>query len=255
MGFDAEWLDLRAPADDRARDAGLLDRAIAYAGPGARMLDLGCGTGATVRAFAASRATSLDWCLLDNDQALLDLAREHHPAADIRPCDLTDLDAVPLTDVTMVTASALFDLVSEDWVIRLSDRLAQHRIALYAALSYDGVMRWSPEDRDDAEVTDRFNLHQCGDKGFGPALGAEAAVRMTALLTARGYEVFSARSPWHLGPQEARLQDALLSGIAGAAQDAGFDDAGGWAARRRGAISHGRAEIGHVDVLALPGGG
>lgn len=255
MGFDAEWLALRAPADDRARDAGLLGRAIAHADPGARILDLGCGTGATVRAFASAGAVSPDWCLVDKDPALLDLARGHHPKAEIRHCDLTDLDAVPMTDVRMVTASALFDLVSEDWAARLFDRLARHRIALYAALSYDGVMRWSPEDQDDAEVTDRFNRHQCGDKGFGPALGPKASARMTALLTARGYEVFSAPSPWNLGPQEARLQGALLSGIAGAAQDAGFDDAGGWAARRRGTICHGRAEIGHVDILALPGGG
>ncbi len=255
MGFDAEWLDLRAPADDRARDADLLHRAIAYAGPGVRMLDLGSGTGATVRAFAAAGAGSLDWCLLDNDPALLDLARRQHPEAEVRICDLSDFDAIPLAGVRMVTASALFDLVSEDWVIRLIDRWARHRIALYAALSYNGVIRWSPEDQDDAAVTDRFNHHQCGNKGFGSALGPEAATRMTALLTARGYEVFSAPSPWHLGPQEARLQDALLLGIAGAAQAAGFGDAGAWATRRRDAIGHGRVEIGHVDVLALPGGG
>ncbi|MEQ8901756.1 MAG: class I SAM-dependent methyltransferase [Roseovarius sp.] len=255
MGFDAEWLDLRAPADDRARDADLLQRAIAYAGSGVRMLDLGCGTGSTVRAFAAAGAESLDWCLLDNDPALLDLARRHHPEAEVRICDLSDLDAVPLTDVKMVTASAVFDLVSEDWVIRLIDRLARHRIALYAALSYNGVMRWSPEDQDDAAVTERFNHHQCGNKGFGSALGPEAATRMTSLLAARGYDVFSAPSPWVLEPSEAPLQDALLSGIAGAAHEAGFDDAAGWAARRRDAIGHARAEIGHMDVLALPGGG
>jgi len=255
MGFDAEWLDLRAPADDRARDAGLLHRAIAHAGPGARMLDLGCGTGATVRAFAAAGAGALDWCLLDNDPALLSLARRHHPEAEVRVCDLSDLETVDLADVRMVTASALFDLVSEDWASRLFDRLARHRIALYAALSYDGVMHWSPEDRDDAAVTECFNHHQCGDKGFGPALGPQAVARMTALLTACGYEVFSAPSPWVLEPSEARLQDALLSGIAAAAQEAGFDDAGGWAARRRDAIGHGRAEIGHLDILALPGGG
>jgi SAM-dependent methyltransferase len=255
MSFDAEWLDLRAPADDRARDADLLHRAIVYAGPGVRMLDLGSGTGATVRAFAAAGAGSLDWCLLDNDPALLGLARRHHPEAEVRICDLSDVDAIPLAEVRMVTASALFDLVSEDWAARLFDRLAQYRIALYAALNFDGVMCWRPDDRDDTKVTDHFNLHQCGDKGFGPALGPNASTRMTALLAARGYDVFSAPSPWVLEPSEARLQDALLSGIAEAAQEAGFDDAAGWATRRRDAIGHARAEIGHVDVLALPGGG
>lgn len=252
MGFDASWLELRAPADARARDAGLLTRAIAHADAGMRILDLGCGTGATVRAFAAAGAAPLDWCLVDNDPALLRLAHARHPQADIHPCDLSDLDAVPLADVRMVTASALLDLVSGEWAARLADLLARHRIALYAALSYDGVMRWTPEDRDDAGVTDHFNHHQCRDKGFGPALGPQGAARMAALLSARGYDVFSAPSPWRLGPDEAALQEALLSGIADAAEEAGFAGGRAWALRRRAALGHGRAEIGHLDVLALP---
>ena len=255
MGFDAAWLELRAPADDRARNAALVDRAVAYAGPGARMLDLGCGTGATVRAFAAAGGKPLRWCLVDNDPALLAVAGRTYPDAQSCLRDLSDLHALPFADVRMVTASALFDLVSERWMQRLVHRLAQDRIALYAALSYDGRMQWRPEDKDDAPVTARFNQHQCGNKGFGPALGPHAAARLTAALEARGYEVVTAPSPWHLGPDAAALQEMLLSGIAGAAHAAGFKGAPGWAARRREMLGHAQAEIGHVDVLALPGDG
>lgn len=252
MGFDAAWLDLRAPADDGARDAGLLARAIAYAGAGARVLDLGCGTGATPRAFATAGAEHLDWCLLDNDPILLSVAHQNHPQAEICHCDLTDIDALPLTGVRMVTASALFDLVSEEWAARLVNRLASHGIALYAALSYDGVMRWSPKDPLDAEVTRQFNRHQRGDKGFGPAMGPQAGPCLSALLRARRYSVTCAPSPWRLGPSEASLQKELLSGIAGAAQEIGLDGSGDWSARRRATLDHGWAEIGHLDLLALP---
>lgn len=254
MGFDAAWLELRVPADDRARDAGLLARAIAWAGPDARLLDLGCGTGATVRAFAAAGAEDPHWCLLDNDPALLDVARQHHPQAEICHADLTDLDALPLSGVRMVTASALLDLVSEAWATRLLDRLASQGIALYAALSYDGVMRWDPVDDLDAEVTTRFNRHQHGNKGFGPAMGPQAVPCLTALARAHGYSVACAASPWRLGPEEAALQQDLLSGIMGAAQETGLAAAGDWATRRRRMIGRGRAEIGHLDLLALPGG-
>jgi SAM-dependent methyltransferase len=255
MGFDAAWLDLRAPADDRARDPGLMARAVAHVGAGARLLDLGCGTGATARAFAAAGAIAPRWCLVDNDPALLALARERHPAAEIRCQDLRDIDALPLDGICMVTASALFDLVSGDWLERLVARLARGRVALHAALSYDGEMRWTPEDPDDAAVTERFNRHQRGDKGFGPALGPEAAVRLIALFEAHGYAVRSAPSPWRLGPRDAALHEALLAGIADAAQETGLRAAPDWAARRRAGIGAAQAEIGHVDVLALPGGG
>lgn len=252
MGFDAAWLDLRASADNAARDAGLLARAIAYAGTGGRVLDLGSGTGATARAFATAGAGCQNWCLLDNDPRLLSVAHQRHPRADICHSDLTDIDALPLGDVRMVTASALFDLVSEEWAARLVDRLALHEIALYAALSFDGVMRWSPEDPLDAEVTQRFNRHQRGNKGIGPAMGPLAGPCMTALLRARRYRVACAPSPWRLGPRDAALQQELLSGIADAAREAGLAGAGDWAARRRATLGHGWAEIGHLDLLALP---
>lgn len=254
MGFDADWLDLREPADLSARDATLLARAVAH-GRGARVLDLGCGTGATARAFAAVDAKPPEWCLLDNDPVLLEVARARHPHAGTRLADLADLDALPLDGVRMVTASALFDLVSADWAARLVARLAARGIALYAALSYDGAMQWSPGDPRDTEVTARFNAHQRGDKGLGPALGPEAGARLAGMLRARGYAVSCAPSPWRLGPEQGALQAALVTGIAAAAAETGLDDSADWAARRRAAIGRGWAEIGHLDLLALPEGG
>jgi len=251
MGFEADWLDLREPADLRARDATLLTRAVEAAGGGA-VLDLGCGTGATARAFAAAGAASCDWRFLDNDPALLAHAGARHPQAVLLRGDLAEVDALPLEGVRMVTASALLDLVSEAWLARLAERLAQHGIGFYAALSYDGVMRWQPEDPRDAQICTRFNAHQRGDKGFGPALGPEAAPRAAEVFRAQGFEVGLAPSPWRLGPQETQLQTALLDGIAGAAQETGCADAAGWHLARHDMLTQGQAEIGHLDLLALP---
>ncbi|GAW33751.1 hypothetical protein RA2_00794 [Roseovarius sp. A-2] len=251
MGFDAHWLDLREPADLRARDASLLTRAVELAGGGA-VLDLGCGTGATARAFAAAGAAGCDWRFLDNDPALLSHAGARHPQAALLCGDLAEVGGLPLKGVRMVAASALLDLVSEAWLARLAERLARHGTGFYAALSYDGVMRWQPEDPRDARIRARFNTHQRGDKGFGPALGPEAAPRAAAMLRAQGFEVQLAPSPWRLGPQETQLQTALLDGIAGAAQEIGCADAAGWRMARHDMLAQGRAEIGHLDLLALP---
>ncbi|MBQ0752279.1 MAG: class I SAM-dependent methyltransferase [Roseovarius sp.] len=252
MGFDPEWLTLREPADGAARDAALLRRAVALAGPGGCVLDLGCGTGSTLRAFEGAGATGAHWRLLDNDADLLARAAVLHPQAEICEGDLAEIDALPLDGVRLVTASALFDLVSRGWVERLAARLAAEGTAMYAALSYDGVMCWSPQDADDAAVTARFNAHQRGDKGFGAALGPDAAAVAAEIFEGLGYEVHLAPSAWRLGPEAAPMQRLLLAGIAQAAGEAGFAGADGWRARRARVLAEGWAEIGHLDLLALP---
>lgn len=254
MGFDAAWLTLRELADARARAAALRDRALRLVGPGDTVLDLGCGTGATPRAFAAHGAGDLHWRLFDNDPDLLVQAAAQHPRAAIHEGDLADIKALPLQGAQLVTASALLDLVSRDWMARFAERLSRESVAFYAVLSYDGRMRWTPADPADAEVTAAFNAHQRGDKGFGPALGPEAGETAAGILRAHGFEVTLAQSPWQLGTEDAELHDALLSGIAQAATEAGCDAADAWLARRRRALAHPEGEIGHLDLLAVPQG-
>lgn len=252
MGFDAEWLALREPADTEARDRMMLARAIAYAEAGATLLDLGCGTGATARAFETAGAADIRWCFFDNDPKLLARAAALHPKAEICRGDLNAIDDLPLEGVRLVTASALFDLVSQEWLARLATRLARDGIALYAALSYDGGMCWTPEDPLDATVTAQFNAHQCRDKGFGPALGPTAGRCASELFSAKGYDVSLTQSPWKIGPDARALQAMLLEGIAQAAFDMGCVEAPDWATRRSTAVGQGQTEIGHVDFLALP---
>ncbi|MEM8648842.1 MAG: class I SAM-dependent methyltransferase, partial [Pseudomonadota bacterium] len=214
MGFSPDWLALREPADGAARDAALLARAVAAAGPEPVILDLGCGTGSTTRAMADQLPKGTRWRLLDGDQALLDRAQDEVGSGpEFILQDLSDVDALPLDGVTLVTASALLDLVSEDWVAALAERL---NVPFYAALSYDGAMEWAPENPTDRDVETFFNRHQRSDKGLGRALGPDAGPRAAALFEAAGFDVTLAQSPWELGPDMAALQTLLNDGIAAA---------------------------------------
>lgn len=252
MAFSAEWLDLREPADRAARDAGLLRRAAAAAGPAPVIMDLGCGSGATVRAMAPHLPPDVRWRLVDTDAALLELAAaQAGPEAEIWRVDIADLDALPLDGATLVTASALLDLVSDPWLRALAARL---RVPFYAALSYDGIMTWDPGDPRDASVTAAFNRHQRGDKGLGSALGPDAVAGASAALAAAGFEVERAESPWRLGPADAGLQRTLVEGIGAAAAEAGEATAPGWTATRRDAATTTACRIGHGDILATPAG-
>jgi SAM-dependent methyltransferase len=255
MGFSASWLSLREPADHAARDAALLTAAVKAAGATPVIVDLGCGTGSTARAFAKHLHQTAVWRFLDNDPVLLEYsAKATEDLATTHQIDLRDVDALPLEGASLVTASALLDLCSRDWVKRLVDRLAAQAIPMYAALIYNGVMQWSPANQADDLVTYAFNRHQRGDKGFGSALGPDSAQAVAEVFEAAGYKVVQADSPWYLGPAQAELQRALLTGIAGAAAEAGEEAAEKWLQMRIGRLDVSHCQIGHCDLLALPPG-
>lgn len=252
MSFAITWLDLREPADHAARDKDLLSRAINHVGrvPTPAIVDLGAGTGSTVRAFGLP---GVAWTLVDADAGLLDEAdRRLRPRVAVAAMDLRDVAQIPLTGARLVTASALLDLTSAAWIDALAERLGAAQIGIYAALSYDGNMAWSPADPHDAAVTRAFNAHQRSDKGFGPALGPAGADALVEAMRARGFRVWSRPSPWRLGAAETALQEQLLRGIAAAAADAGYAEAIDWLARRLSAAASAVCTIGHTDVLALP---
>ncbi len=127
MSFSAGWLALRADADARARDAGLAARLSAhFAGrEGLRVVDLGAGTGAMLRATAPLLGPGQRWRLVDADAGLL--ARIDAPAGTAAETVVADLagDIAPLFDPAphLVTASAFFDICGAAWIERLVGQL------------------------------------------------------------------------------------------------------------------------------------
>lgn len=250
MGFDADWLFLREPADHAARDKALLAAAVEAAGPSPVILDIGCGTGSTIRAFGDRLGANARWRLVDNDPLLLERASAAtQNAVETVLLDIRDAEALPLDGVTLVTASALLDLVSDDWLSRLAATLKTRSIPFYAALTYDGVMRWEPDLVEDAAITAAFNRHQKQDKGFGMALGPDAHGRAVEHFRASGYETREASSPWLLGEGTERLGREFTDGVARAAAAAGAVVASSWAEQRRKPTN---ITVGHHDLLATP---
>lgn len=242
MSFSAEWLTLREPADHAARDPALLDAFRTRITPETRILDIGCGTGSTLRAVARPA----QWTLADHDPALLTEARRRHPDVRTLQIDLGDLATLPRAD--LVTASALFDLCSAAFIADFITHLGG-RTGLYAALNYDGVMEWSDPHPLDSAVTAAFNRHQTRDKGFGPAAGPQAAQTLAKLCERAGLQTRLASSPWILHP--GPLHSAFVTGVAEAATDMGVDTQDWLAARL---ASAGSCRVGHLDLLALPQG-
>jgi hypothetical protein len=264
-GFSAEWLALREPFDARARNEAVIEAVtVALAGPhSVTIVDLACGTGSTLRALSPRLQARQNWRLIDNDLSLL--ARV--PAAALPnvtmttvPIDLNrDLELALDGPLDLVTTSALLDLVSEPWLTRLAEETAARQVPIYAALSYDGRIAFEPADPFDEKIVPAVNAHQRTDKGFGPALGPDAAGAALARFKRVGYAVMHGEADWRFGPDDRDIQLEVLSGWATAARlTAGLElpDVIGWLTRRRDLVAAGRSSIrvGHVDLFAGPTG-
>lgn len=275
-GFSADWLALRELADHRARDASMKNAvAAAFAGRDhISIVDLACGAGSNARALAPWLSGRQTWRLVDHDPALLGAARErlvawtervesdaplllHKEGREIEIVfderDLAAFDAGILEEgADLVTAAALFDLVSTDWIERFCDALAARRLPLLAVLTYSGEENWTPPHPADAAMLAAFHAHQASDKGFGPAAGPSAIPLLKSALKARGYIVVTAPSPWRLDRSDAALIEALADGAAQAVAETGLVEASAvedWRRSRRAAAA---CEIGHIDLFAVP---
>jgi SAM-dependent methyltransferase len=262
--FSADWLTLREPHDASARDAAVLAALrAAFAGRSSiRVVDLGCGTGSTLRAVASHLPARQHWQLIDNDLGLLERASRLGGTRGVtigtRAVDLVrDLEAALDGPVDLVTASALFDLVSAGWLERFVVETAARRLPVYIALTHDDNIGLEPPDALDEKVIAAVLRHQCRDKGFGPALGPGAAKAAIAAFERVGYRVLQGRSDWRLRSQDRELQTVVLDVWAGAARDERalpLAEVMAWLARRRDLVAAGRSalHLGHVDFLALP---
>src|SRR6185312_9897229 len=111
-----------------------------------------------------------------------------------------------------------------DLIARLAGAAARGGAAFYAALTYDGMQRWTPGHAADEAIGAAFNAHQSRDKGLGPAAGMTAHAHLAAAFAAAGGIVHEAASPWRLGVADAPLIAELAAGVAAAARETGAVD-------------------------------
>lgn len=263
-GFDPDWLALREPADHAAINHRLRQALFTHLAPRQEIsiVDLGCGTGSNFRSLSPEISCPQRWTLVDYDSTLLQHAerlnsRHSAPNLDItyRQADFADGNITDLVNGhDLVTAAALFDLISEDKIAHMAEQIADAGAAFYTVLTYDGIACWLPETQSATILRHAFNRHQRTDKGFGPAAGPDATHALERAFDRLGYTTLCGKSPWVLDDEFIELRRETDRGWAGAAAEAEgltVEDGEVWLDSRANdpdAVTI----VGHIDFLALP---
>jgi hypothetical protein len=250
-----EWLLLREPADAAARSAELAERLGRHLATAGRLVihDLGGGSGAMGRWLSPRLPGPQRWVVHDRDAGLLKLAAAGAPGpgavrVEARRSDITRLTPRDLASASLITASALLDLLTADGLVRMLRACAGRPMLL--TLTVVGRVTLSPADPLDARIGTAFNAHQRRGGLLGPDAVAAAVEELRA-------EVLVRPSPWRLDGAHADLAAEWVDGWVAAAceqEPALAAEAGAYRERRLAQATAGElaVTVDHADVLVLP---
>jgi hypothetical protein len=206
------------------------------------------------------------WVLHDRDADLLAIAAEDLPGeaangaavtVETRESDITRLARGDLTDATLITASAMLDLLTGEELAGLVTVCAGAGCPVLLTMSVVGRVDLNPADPLDADVAAAFDAHQRRTTERGRLLGPDAVAVALAGFDRLGADVLVRPSPWRLGASDADLAAQWFNGWVGAAceqQVELFAETGAYARRRLAEATAGQlaVTVDHADLLILP---
>ena len=262
------WLALREPADAAARATDLVEHLGRHLpSTGMQVIhDLGCGTGAMGRWLAPLLPGPQHWVMHDRDADLLEVAVADLPGAaadgtavtvEARQSDITRLQSDDLDGATLITASALLDMLTRDELAGLVGVCAATGCPVLLTLSVVGRVDLTPADPLDARVAAAFDAHQRRAVEGSRLLGPDAVAVAIEQFGRLGADVLARPSPWRLGALEADLAAEWFTGWVGAACEQQIELAAESEAYTRRRLAEAAAgqlvvTVDHADLLVLP---
>ncbi len=265
----SDWLALREPADAAARSAELVEELLSFLPEGRLVVhDLGCGTGAMARWLAPRLAGRQHWVLHDGDAALLHRVGLTPPpvssdgvevTVDPAGRDITRLEPVELASASLVTASALLDMMTAEELARFVDVCAQAVCPVLVTLTVVGRVQLTPHrpvrpGGDESVQRPPAARHRRGP-GAGPGRRPRSGGRLYRPWSRR----HRASQPLATRPEAVRADGGVVHRLAGRGHGAATRPAGGSGPLRAAApgrggrwIAAGHLTVHHEDLLALP---
>ncbi len=239
LHFDTDWLRLRFPFDEAARNREVEAACLRWLGNRSPLtiLDLGAGLGANCVHLGPRIRGDQRWLLLDHDERVpaagfewmaerlsaagyegawdgrqgwwADAGHRLEVAYVTAPLDRL-METVSLSEVDLVTANALLDLLSWKQCEALAGMLADFRLPLLATINY-ASMSFEPMGTADLPITGLYEQHMTREQAGGARLGKQAVSLLEELLEQRGYRTLRKPANWVVGPDQPEMQGALLA--------------------------------------------
>ncbi len=267
LEVSSDWLALRETEDARARSRDLARAAEPFLGARPIVIhDLGSGTGSMMRWLAPLLPGPQSWVLHDWNASLTERALDDpHPldrdnapvAVSSRTGELAHLDAADLRGASLVTASALLDVLTAREAHAIVQSCVDVGAPAFFSLSVTGDVDLRPGDPRDKGFATAFNAHQRRQAGDRRLLGRYGAAIVHGLFEQAGWRVRKATTVWRLGQTEGRLLGEWFDGWADAAEEQHPElrkNAAAYRELRRSQLDRGElsAVIRHLDLLAWP---
>jgi hypothetical protein len=222
------------------------------------IIDLGAGTGANQRWLAPRLPFRQRWIHLDHDSGIIRSLPQPEETVIIDGSveALGRVLAGSPSDHRLVACSALLDVLTTTQLDAVCQALIENQVPALFSLSVTGTLSTRPVDPHDQRLLDAFNDHQRRAGRAGP----EAITQAVDALCAGGFTVHTQETPWQLTASsdptfvEQLLQERLDAAVGQDTRLAAVAMA--WLELRRVQLGLGvlNVEVGHRDILALPGG-
>ncbi len=134
-----------------------------------------------------------------------------------RQRDITRLDQRDLAGASLITASALLDMLTAAEVERIARSCVEAGCVVLLTLSVIGEVSLTPSDPLDDAIASAFNDHQRRGEGDGRLLGPDAVGFAADMFAALGADVVVAPSPWRLDAGDSALATEWFKGWVDAA--------------------------------------
>ena len=283
-----QWLAHRFTCDAEARHPGIEHQFLAFFEQHQtplKVVDVGSGTGANVRYYFDRIPHEQEWILIEQNEQLRDECcrslvafaqeRGYHWQQQDGTFLLTDdqktatvqlmsgriehieqLADLARTDV--VTANAVFDLLSFEQFDTLVGKLVQHEVCLLATLNYYETS-FLPFSEEDHRFMRWYHMHMKRPQPTGIAMGPDCSEEMLDLLAQHHMMIEQEGSQWHLKKNATTMHHYLLHFIEHAVAELSLSadeqrDFDTWLTHRKSLCRQRQLEIivDHSDIFAYP---